>query len=99
MKEDIDDIAGDASMELFAEILQNALDVGSVSRSRLARIVAKAHPSPLNDAFIKIMDNPMPFYSALRERGLDDRTARHRISELPLRAAGGYGLKPSQFQI
>ncbi len=89
----------ETAVNLHAEILENALDIASVSRSRAARAIAKAEPSPLNAAFIKIMDDPIPLYSALRDRGLDDWAARLRIAGLATSAAGGYGLKPSDFQI
>lgn len=99
MQEELYDITAEASVYLYAEIIENALDIGSVSRSRLARVIAEAEPSPLNKAFIEVMDDPLPFYEALRDRGLDDWSARLRIGGLAISAAGGYGLKPALFQI
>lgn len=87
-------------LDLF-EILCQAEDysVPCVRRSRLARELMEIEKSPFADAFIEIMDNPKPFYDAWLEASQDPREAHLRLTNLPLAAGGGFGLKPEHFKV
>lgn len=94
-----DDRIIETAVNLCCSFYDSDLDLPNITRARAARAIATAAPSTLNEAFVAIMDNPKPFYDALRVAGLDDWAARGRLSNLPIAAAGGYGLKPKDFQV
>lgn len=99
VREDNDDYFLGLGVDLMHAIKVDDLSVRSVWRSRAAREIAAHEPSPLNAAFIQVMDDPKPMCDVLRDRGLDDWMARSMVSGLPIAAVGGYGLKPEHFDI